>query len=174
MSNSLGTFIRERRQALGLTQEQLAERLGDSVRQAEVSRLENDRVSLPRRERMEVLAAALDVSLGELLTHSGWMKEGDSLPDHDPDGESDPVSWQGPRSDEIDGMPLTELVAMLERIGDAQDELINATIALEAARKTVTAEMQSEQGEEPQAAGAEVQPPIGIINDWESQAVFSA
>ena len=30
----LGNFIRERRQELGLTQEQLAQRIGDTVRQA--------------------------------------------------------------------------------------------------------------------------------------------
>jgi transcriptional regulator with XRE-family HTH domain len=174
MSTSLGSFIRERRQELGLTQEQLADRIGASVRQAEVSRLENDRIILPRRQRLELLAAALDVSLGELLTRSGWMKEGDALPQDDLEQEPDPVSWNGPVPDEIEGLTLPELVAMLERISDAQDQLIVATIALEAARKSVSSEMQSELGEAPQAAGAEVQPPIGMIDDWETHAEFSA
>ncbi len=46
---TLGTFIRERRKQLGLTQEQLAERVADGVRQSEVSRLEVYILKLPRR-----------------------------------------------------------------------------------------------------------------------------
>ena len=57
---------------LGLTQEALAERIGEGVRQADVSRLENDRIMLPRRDRLERLAEALDVPLGVLLARSGW------------------------------------------------------------------------------------------------------
>jgi transcriptional regulator with XRE-family HTH domain len=71
-SQTLGDVIRERRIALNLTQEELAERIGDGVRQAEVSRLERGRVSLPRRKRLERIAAALDIPLGELLARAGW------------------------------------------------------------------------------------------------------
>ena len=70
--HTLGDVIRSRRLALQLTQEELAERIGDGVRQAEVSRLERGRVTLPRRRRLERIAAALDLSLGELLAHAGW------------------------------------------------------------------------------------------------------
>lgn len=69
---TLGEAVRFRRCQLGLTQEQLAERIGDGVRQAEISRLETGRVALPRRERLARIAAALDLSLGELLVRSGW------------------------------------------------------------------------------------------------------
>jgi transcriptional regulator with XRE-family HTH domain len=79
MPASLGTFIRERRQDLGLTQEELAARVGPTMRQAEISRLEQGRIALPRRERLEAIAAALEVSLGELLVRTGWMTEGDRL-----------------------------------------------------------------------------------------------
>jgi len=65
-------MVQRRRLELGLTQEQLAERVGDGARQAEISRLEHDRIGLPRRHRLERLAAALDLSLGELLAGSGW------------------------------------------------------------------------------------------------------
>ena len=71
--NALGTFIRERRFDLGLTQEQLAERVGPTVRQAEISRLERGQVVMPRRQKMEHIAAALDVTLGDLLHSSGWL-----------------------------------------------------------------------------------------------------
>jgi transcriptional regulator with XRE-family HTH domain len=72
MSTSLGQRIRERRLELGLTQEALAERIGGGVRQAEVSRLEHDRVVLPRRQRLEHIARALEMPLGTLLAESGW------------------------------------------------------------------------------------------------------
>jgi transcriptional regulator with XRE-family HTH domain len=75
MPVTLGTIIRKRRLELGLTQEQLAERIsahGEFVRQSEISRIESGAVGLPRRARLERIAAALDVPLGELLAHSGW------------------------------------------------------------------------------------------------------
>ncbi len=75
MKKTLGSFIRDRRVELGLTQEALAERVGDTVRQAEISRLENDKVTLPRRERLEGIAAALDLSIGDLLVATGWLTE---------------------------------------------------------------------------------------------------
>ena len=75
-ARSLGEAIRTRRQELGWSQEELAERIGDGVRQADVSRLERGRVVLPRRQRMERIAAALGLSLGELLARSGWAGAG--------------------------------------------------------------------------------------------------
>lgn len=69
---TLGSFIRRRRSELGLTQEELATLVGDNTRQADISRLENDRVSLPRRARLEAIAKALQVSPGLLLAKSGW------------------------------------------------------------------------------------------------------
>jgi transcriptional regulator with XRE-family HTH domain len=71
-TRTLGRVIRSRRLELGLTQEELAERIGNGVRQAEVSRLECDRVSLPRRQRLTRIAAALEIPLGELLASAGW------------------------------------------------------------------------------------------------------
>lgn len=69
---TLGVIIRGRRLELGLTQEQLAELIGDGVRQAEVSRLERDRIILPRRPRLEAIAGALNLPIGALLMRSGW------------------------------------------------------------------------------------------------------
>jgi transcriptional regulator with XRE-family HTH domain len=74
-SLTLGTFIRMRRIALGLSQEQLAERMSDIVhyvRQSEISRLELDKVTLPRRDRLVALGRALNVPVGVLLALSGW------------------------------------------------------------------------------------------------------
>lgn len=70
---TLGDVIRKRRLDLGLTQEELAERVGDSVRQPEISRLERNRITLPRRARLELIANALDLPLGLLLASSGWV-----------------------------------------------------------------------------------------------------
>jgi len=74
-SRSLGETIRVRRVALGWTQEVLAARIGGEggiCHQSEVSRLERGRVGLPRRARLERIAAALDLPLGDLLARSGW------------------------------------------------------------------------------------------------------
>lgn len=61
---------------LGLTQEALAERVGEAVRQSEISRLELGYVSLPRRSRLEAIARALEVTPGYLLVASGWIEAG--------------------------------------------------------------------------------------------------
>lgn len=62
MEYSLGRAIRERREEIGLTQEELANRVvscGDETfRQSDVSRLESGRVQLPRLQRLEALARA--------------------------------------------------------------------------------------------------------------------
>jgi transcriptional regulator with XRE-family HTH domain len=81
---TLGQVIRRRRIELALTQEELAERIGEGVRQSEVSRLERDRIVLPRRERLERIAKAIQMPVGELLAQSGWA--GAMLPqsDHEP------------------------------------------------------------------------------------------
>lgn len=96
MVATLGQLIRERRLELNLTQEQLAERVGDGVRQSEISRLERNRITLPRRHRMEDLAAALDIPLGVLLARSGWA--GAEAIEDDPASESieDPAPAPNP------------------------------------------------------------------------------
>ncbi|MBA2467881.1 MAG: helix-turn-helix transcriptional regulator [Chloroflexia bacterium] len=58
---------------MNLTQEELAERVGPGVRQSEISRLERNRVTLPRRQRLEQIARALDIPVGVLLARSGWV-----------------------------------------------------------------------------------------------------
>jgi transcriptional regulator with XRE-family HTH domain len=72
-AKTFGQVIRERRIELGLTQEQLAERIGEHVRQSDISRMERDYIMLPRRDRLEALAEALEVTPGYLLMHSGWI-----------------------------------------------------------------------------------------------------
>ncbi len=74
-SRTLGEALRRRRLELGWTQETLAARvtdLGGDLRQSDVSRLERGKIGLPRRDRLARIAAALDLSLGELLARSGW------------------------------------------------------------------------------------------------------
>jgi CheY-like chemotaxis protein len=80
--SSLGTLIRRRRVALGLSQEALAARASDDhdeVRQADISRLELGKVGLPRRARWLRLAAALDLAPGALLARSGWFGADEAL-----------------------------------------------------------------------------------------------
>jgi transcriptional regulator with XRE-family HTH domain len=76
VQRTLGDAIRTRRQELGWSQEELAQRIAahgdEAFRQSDVSRLERGKVTLPRRERLEHIAAVLELSLGELLARSGW------------------------------------------------------------------------------------------------------
>jgi transcriptional regulator with XRE-family HTH domain len=67
-------MIRRRRQALGLTQDQLAEQISgtDHVTQTDISRIELGKVKLPHYERLERIGSVLDLPLGELLACSGW------------------------------------------------------------------------------------------------------
>ena len=62
-SSTLGMVIKARRRELGWSQEELAARVaaqGDAAfRQTDVSRLERGKVSLPRRQRLGHIAAAL-------------------------------------------------------------------------------------------------------------------
>lgn len=163
MPVSLGTFIRERRQDLGLTQEQLAERIGGKIRQAEISRLEQDRITLPRRARMIAIAAALEVSLGELLVRTGWMDE--DLLGESSEGEENalPVetAWEVLVPNELDDLPLPQLVLLLERIGEAEDEVTAAGIVLDTARKSVTAELRN-QVDDAESLELESSPPVAI------------
>ncbi|MBA3275143.1 MAG: helix-turn-helix transcriptional regulator [Chloroflexia bacterium] len=71
---TLGQFIRANRLAMGLTQEALATKVGDNVRQSDISRIEKDGVDFPRRERLDAIAVALGVTLGDLLISTGWLE----------------------------------------------------------------------------------------------------
>jgi len=165
MSVSLGTFIRERRQDLGLSQEQLAERVGETVRQSEISRLEHDRVSLPRRERLEAIAVALDVSLGELLLRTGWVQDGDRLAT----GTSAATGSFRPPED-LDAAALQNMAAIIDSVAAVHDMVAEATLALEQAQDTMTSLMQSLNiGRNSRGV---THPPAGLMDRWETAAVF--
>ena len=68
----LGDVIRYHRERLGWSQTELADRIGGNMSQSDVSKLELGRITLPHRPRMEAIADAIGVPLGELLAASGW------------------------------------------------------------------------------------------------------
>jgi transcriptional regulator with XRE-family HTH domain len=149
--STLGDFIRERRQDLGLTQEQLAERIGSNVRQADVSRLERNRVALPRRARLEDIARALDVSLADLLVQSGW-------------GAAEVQHMNGA----VDAELMPELVSELQRAQTQLMELrqmFDQTATLLAATERTVASALRQVGIRP-----ELPVPVGIFDRWESAA----
>jgi transcriptional regulator with XRE-family HTH domain len=121
-ARTLGQVIRSRRLALGLTQEELADRIGDGVRQAEVSRLECDRVALPRRRRLERIAAALDVPVGELLAAAGWSGADGAFRPPTPAAE-EPAALSVPAPPEADDPPV---VHHLPSMTDLRHALIRA------------------------------------------------
>jgi transcriptional regulator with XRE-family HTH domain len=75
-AETLGRTIRALRLAHrpGMTQADLADAIGGAMTQADVSNLELGKVALPRRPRLERIAAVFGVTLGELLAHSGWRR----------------------------------------------------------------------------------------------------
>ena len=76
MDITLGDFIRARRQDLGLSQQQLAERVSMTYSQADISRLERGFTELPRLETLSKLSEALEVPVGDLLIAAGWFDDG--------------------------------------------------------------------------------------------------
>lgn len=77
----------------GAYQEQLGRRVGEGVRLSKISRLEKGIVTLPHLDRLIALARALEVSLGELLLHTGMIEayhraQRDSL--------ASPTTWDDP------------------------------------------------------------------------------
>jgi transcriptional regulator with XRE-family HTH domain len=101
VQRTLGDAIRSRRHELGWSQEELAKSIAvhgdEAFRQSDVSRLERGKVTLPRRERLEHIAAVLGLSLGDLLARSGWtgaasaFAAGRSLNPGGQDTQLDPV-----------------------------------------------------------------------------------
>jgi len=91
VQRTLGEAIRSRRQELHWSQEDLAKRIADhgdaAFRQSDVSRLERGKVTLPRRERLEHIAAVLGLSLGDLLARSGWSGAVSAFPTERPVNE---------------------------------------------------------------------------------------
>jgi transcriptional regulator with XRE-family HTH domain len=77
MHSVFGDFIRERRLHLNLTQEELAARMGAAYTQSEISRLERGHIGLPRLSTIIRLAAALKVSVGDVLIAGGWFEDED-------------------------------------------------------------------------------------------------
>jgi transcriptional regulator with XRE-family HTH domain len=129
MSKTLGRVIRQRRIEMGLTQEALAALVGDGVGQAEISRLEHDRIALPRRARLEQIAQALGLPLGTLLARSGWAGAEEELaqspaPDPAPSpavlARADIVSFE-------DASPLLEETAHLAGARIRANDVIRKT-----------------------------------------------
>ena len=120
MPSTLAQLIRERRQDLSLTQEELAERLGPNVRQGEISRLESGLIALPRRLRMEQLARALQLPLGALLLGSGWVGA-EGLDFESPHDGNDPLNTTGQLQESVD-----ELAALNIGLQDTVDKLQRA------------------------------------------------
>ncbi|HET9662251.1 MAG TPA: helix-turn-helix transcriptional regulator [Thermomicrobiales bacterium] len=65
--HSIGLVIRQRREELGLTTTQLAERLGPWSRTEDIASLESSRTLMPSWIRLQRLAAALDLPIEALL-----------------------------------------------------------------------------------------------------------
>ena len=159
MTTTLGTYIRQRRQELGLSQEQLAERIGESVSQSDVSRLEKDRITLPRRRRMEQLAVALEVSLGELFVRTGWMEDENQLGSLATGIAPKPTVVQ-------DSNPVDTMAAMLEGVAAMHAMIEDAARVLEQAKQSMASLMRALDAET--SVHGSVRPKLHAIHPLES------
>lgn len=83
---SLGSWVRHRRHVLGLTQEQVTERM-DGRSSTWISRIERDvRRELPTPEEVAMLAIALECSQADILRAAGYAIEEDASPSPEPWG----------------------------------------------------------------------------------------
>ncbi len=170
---TLGTLIRERRTELGLTQEQLAERVGMGVRQSEISRLEHDGIALPRRSRMEEIAAALEVSIGDLLVTTGWMDDENRaslLPDPAPGGNGG--GRLAPPGHEPDPAGADELATAIASLEAAREMMAQSVAMIDTAEEAISRAANSlyERGSPRSAVGLA----IGVIKDWETSTALTA
>lgn len=70
MTEELGRLVAARRDAIGMTQDELAARIGS--KQSYVSQLEKGKIGLPGIKRLSQISFALGVSISELLMNSSW------------------------------------------------------------------------------------------------------
>lgn len=110
MLESLGFHIRERRRALGLTQSQLAERLGWV--QERISLLENGKYGMPAVPALSRLAGALEISLQEILASAGFLDGGRVSPERESDDMaiSNALLYAAERLLSIQGADLKEVL----------------------------------------------------------------
>lgn len=73
LEQSLGRAIRQRRLDLGLSQVEVAERMGSEFRQSDISRIEQGRVQFPRPQLLMALAGSLNISIIDLMVEAGWL-----------------------------------------------------------------------------------------------------
>ncbi len=73
LRRDLGSTVRQRRLELGLSQVELAERMGGEIQQSDISRIERGLLPWPRPQLLQSLAAALYMDVLELITRAGWM-----------------------------------------------------------------------------------------------------
>jgi transcriptional regulator with XRE-family HTH domain len=119
-ADTLGEAIRLRRAELGLTQEELAERIGEEVRQSDISRLERGKIGLPRAERLARIAEALDLPMGELLARSGWAGADEAFVETD--DPVPPVTSSGVLIADDEPGVVESLASLLESAGYEIDE----------------------------------------------------
>ena len=123
---ALGTFIRTRRQELGLTQSELGARLG--YVQERVSLLEHGKYGMPSLPALAAMAEALELPLGKILQAAGY-----SVPLTDPNVAS---RMAGERSGEAAAgvqRLYTQSERLLRNMTLLQDQLHHAQRSLERA-----------------------------------------
>jgi transcriptional regulator with XRE-family HTH domain len=106
----VGTLVKSRRVARGLTQAELAQRTG--LRQTYISQIEKGEIAMPREHNLDALGAALGIARGEFYLAAG-MLDGLSAPEREGGAPPRVVVVQGP--DGVEEVPIERAVAFVER-----------------------------------------------------------
>lgn len=77
--SGLGRLVRERRQALGLTQSELALKTG--LRQTYISQVEQGEIAIPRDYNLDALGAALGLTRPDFYRAAGMLESPEERPD---------------------------------------------------------------------------------------------
>jgi transcriptional regulator with XRE-family HTH domain len=162
MHRAFGDYIRERRKDLGLSQEQLAARVGGACSQSDISRIERGLVQLPRMTTLVSLAASLEVSVGDLLIASGWFEDEDIVSSLT-SGVTEPDALE---------TALSAIEAELDTIQDLESQ---ANVRSERLRRTVRAlaSTMSNAGPGPCRDHVESEGVVSVVEGWTRDDVTS-
>lgn len=144
---TIGELVKQRREALGLTQSELARRSG--LRQNYISDVEKGNVAVPRDHNLDALGAVLGLSRGEFYRAAGMLQGlAEAAPPPPPPAEDEPwdpaavvayveskpgAKFRAQLAEERARLPYPEYVAFCEDIYRAWSS--NANLALRALRR---------------------------------------
>jgi transcriptional regulator with XRE-family HTH domain len=105
----VGPLVRQRREARGLTQTELAERTG--LRQTYISQVESGEIVMPRDHNLDKLGAVLGIARGEFYRAAGMLE---GIEERPANGQVVPPALPTAPARDADWVPIAQKVADVE------------------------------------------------------------